>query len=200
VEREPGAGCAERGSETAELTPPVGERDRARGPADAPVTLVEFGDYDCPYTVRAHAVVRGLRRRLGDRMRFVYRAFPLTQIHAHAQSAAEASEAAAAQGKFWPMHDRLFEAHRRLEDEDLRRYAAEVGLDTGRFDEEMAEHAHAGRVREDLQSALASGAPGTPAFFINGVRHRGSHDLETLLEAMEEAAPQEGPMRTRREP
>lgn len=149
-----------------DLTPPVGERARARGPAEAPVTLVEFGDYDCPYTVRAYSVVRGLRRRLGDRMRFVFRAFPLTQLHEHAQSAAEAAEAAAAQGKFWEMHDRLFEAHRQLEDEDLRRYVAEVGLGAQRFDRETAGHAHAGRVREELESGLTSGVPGTPAFFI----------------------------------
>ncbi len=171
-----------------DLTPPVGGRDRERGPSGATVTLVEFGDYDCPYTVRAYSVVRGLRRRLGDRMRFVFRAFPLMEIHAHARSAAEAAEAAAAQGKFWGMHDRLLEARRRLEHEDLLRYAAEVGLDTRCFDREMAEHAHAGRVREDLESGLASGVPGTPTFFINGARHRGSHDLETLLAAMEDAS------------
>ena len=160
-----------------------------RGPSGATVTLVEFGDYDCPYTVRAYSVVRGLRRRLGDRMRFVFRAFPLMEIHAHARwSAAEAAEAAAAQGKFWGMHGRLFEARRRLEHEDLLRYAAEVGLDTRRFDREMAEHAHAGRVREDLESGLASGVPGTPTFFINGAIHRDSHDLETLLAAMEDAS------------
>lgn len=175
--------------EVMDLTPAVGGRDRVRGPAGAPVTLVEFGDYDCPYTVRAHSVVRGLRRRLEDRMRFVFRVFPLTQIHEHAQSAAEAAEAAAAQGRFWEMHDRLFEAHRRLEDQDLRRYAREVGLDARRFDEEMAQHTHASRVREDLHSALRSGAPGTPAFFINGVRHRGAHDLETLLAAIGAASP-----------
>ena len=160
-----------------------------RGPSGATATLVEFGDYDCPYTVRAYSLVRGLRRRLADRMRFGFRAFPLMEIHAHARSAAEATEAAAAQGKFWGMHDRLFEARRRLEHEDLLRYAAEVGLDTRRFDREMAEHARAGRVREDLESGLARGVPGTPtSSFINGARHRGSHDLETLLAAMEDAS------------
>jgi protein-disulfide isomerase len=103
-----------------ELVPPVGDRDRVRGSWEAPVTLVEFGDYDCPYTVRAFSVVRGLRQRLGGRLRFVFRAFPLTRIHAHAQAAAEAAEAAAAQGRFWEMHDRLFESHRKLEDANLR--------------------------------------------------------------------------------
>src|SRR5918993_6005186 len=127
----------------------------------------------------------GLRRRLGDRLRFVFRVFPLTRIHAHAQAAAEAAEAAAAQGQFWEMHDRLFEAHRKLEDADLRRYAEEVGLDIERFEKEMEDHTHAARVREDLKSGLSSGVPGTPTFFINGVRHDGPNDFETLLAALE---------------
>ena len=174
-------------SGAAELVPPVGERDRVRGARDAPLTLVEFGDYDCPYTVRAHAVVRGLRRRLGDRLRFVFRAFPLTRIHAHAQAAAEAAEAAAAQGRFWEMHDRLFEARRRLGEADLRGYAEEIGLDVGRFESEMEEHAHASRVREDLRSGLRSGVRRTPTFFIDGLRHDGSGGFETLLAALEAA-------------
>jgi protein-disulfide isomerase len=174
------------------LDPPVGERDRVRGAPDAPLTLVEYGDYDCPYTVRAHAVVRGLRRRFGDRLRFVFRAFPLTRIHAHAQAAAEAAEAAAAQGRFWEMHDRLFEARRRLEDADLRGYAEEVGLDVERFRSEAEEHAYAGRVREDLRSGLRSGVRGTPTFFINGIRHEGPNDFETLLAALENAGEVEG--------
>jgi protein-disulfide isomerase len=168
-----------------ELVPPVGDRDRVHGSWDAPVTLVEFGDYDCPFTVRAFSVVRGLRRRLGGRLRFVFRVFPLTRIHAHAQAAAEAAEAAAAQGQFWEMHDRLFEAHRKLEDADLRHYAEEVGLDIERFEKEMEDHTHAARVREDLKSGLSSGVPGTPTFFINGVRHDGPNDFETLLAALE---------------
>lgn len=118
-------------------------------------------------------------------MRFVFRAFPLTEIHA--QAAAEAAEAAATQGLFWEMHDTLFEAHRKLEDEDLGRYAEEVGLDLAKFDRDMEEHAHAERVRRDLVSGLESGVPGTPTFFINGVRHDGPYELETLLAAMEDA-------------
>jgi protein-disulfide isomerase len=172
-----------------ELDPPVGERDRVRGAPDAPLTLVEYGDYDCPYTVRAHAVVWGLRRRLSDRLRFVFRAFPLTRIHANAQAAAEA---AASQERFWEMYDRLFEARRRLEDADLRRYAEEFGLDVERFRRETEEHAHAGRVREDLRSGLRSGVRGTPTFFINGIRHDGPNDLETLLAALENAGEVEG--------
>lgn len=167
------------------LVPPVGDHDRIRGSVDAPITLVEYGDYDCPYTVRAYSIVNGLRKRLGDRMRFVFRAFPLTEIHTHAQAAAEAAEAAAAQGRFWEMHDQLFEAHRKLESEDLTRYAAEIDLDPTRFEQDTAEHAHAARVREDLESGLASGVQGTPTFFIDGVKHEGSYDLRTLLEVME---------------
>jgi len=171
----------------ARLDPPVGEGDRIRGPADAPLTLVEYGDYDCPYTVRAHAVVRGLQRRLGDRLRFVFRVFPLTEIHENAQAAAEAAEAADFQGKFWPMHDRLMEAHRKLDAQDLERYAEEVGLDAMRFDRQMLAHAHAAKVRSQIESGLRSGVKGTPTFFINGVRHDGPHDLETLLAALEDA-------------
>lgn len=167
------------------LAVPVGEDDKVRGPLEAPLTLVEYGDYDCPYTVRAHAVVRGLEKRLGDRLRFVFRAFPLVEIHEHAQAAAEAAEAAHFQGKFWPMHDRLMEAHRRLDEEDLERYAEEVGLDAMRFDRQMLAHAHAAKVREQVEGGLESGVRGTPTFFVNGVRHGGPHDLESLLAALE---------------
>ncbi len=172
--------------EEVQLVPPVGENDHIRGSADAPITLVEYGDYDCPYAVKAYSVVNDLRERLGDQMRFVYRAYPLTEMHDHAQAAAEAAEAAAAQGKFWEMHDKLFEANRKLEAEDLRRYAEEAGLDLPRFERETAEHAYAGRVREGMESALASEVQETPTFFINGVRHDGSDDLETLLAAMKD--------------
>jgi protein-disulfide isomerase len=124
----------------------------------------------------------GRRGRMGDRLRFVFRAFPLTRIRDHAQAAGEAT-----QGRFWEMHDRLFEANRRLGEEDLLRFAEESGLDVRRFGREMAEHAHAGRVRRDLESGLRSGGPGTPTFFIKGVRHDGSHDFERLLAALEGA-------------
>src|SRR3712207_1659634 len=122
---------------------------------------------------------------MGERLRFVFRAFPLTRIHEHAQAAAEAAEAAAAQGRFWEMHDRLFEAHRRLGEEDLLLYAQEVGLDVSRFQRELGEHVHTGRVRRDVQSGLQSGVPGTPTFFVNGVRHDGTYDFETLLRSEE---------------
>jgi len=168
------------------LAVPVGEGDRIRGPVDAPLTLVEYGDYDCPHTVQAHAVVRGLEKRLGDRLRFVFRAFPLTEMHENAQAAAEAAEAADFQDKFWPMHDRLMEANRRLSDADLEEYAEEVGLDAMRFDRQMLAHAHAAKVQAQVDGGLQSGVGGTPTFFVNGVRHDGPHDLESLLAALEQ--------------
>src|SRR3712207_6236511 len=169
----------------AQLAVPVGERDHVRGTASAEVTLVEYGDFECPYTRRARPVARRLSQEFGDRLLFVFRNFPLTRIHPHAQAAAEAAEAAAAQGRYWEMHDLLFDNQRHLEDEDLRRYAEHLGLGLKRFDRELAEHAHARRVREDVRSGLKSGVKGTPTFFVNGLRHDGTNDLATLRAAME---------------
>jgi protein-disulfide isomerase len=166
------------------LTLPVSERDHILGPAIAPVTLVEYGDYECPHCGQAHHVVTHLQRLLGHQMRFVFRHFPLTTVHPHAQHAAEAAEAAAAQGQFWSMHDMLFTHQYALEDEDLVRYAAALGLDVYRFSSELAGHIHVARVREDFMSGVRSGVNGTPTFFINGVRHDGSYDLDTLVSAM----------------
>jgi protein-disulfide isomerase len=177
-----------RQTETARLALPVGERDHAQGPESAPVTLVEYGDYECPYCGAAYPIVKEVQRRMGDRLRFVFRNFPLTEIHPHAGHAAEAAEAAAAQGRFWEMHDHLYEHQQELDDDHLLQAAAGLGLDTERFEREMAEHAHVGRVREDFLSGVRSGVNGTPTFFINGVRHDGSYDLETLLAALRRVA------------
>lgn len=174
-------------SEQYRLTIPVSDSDHAQGPADAPLTLMMYGDFECPYTRRARPVVHRLRRELGDRLRYVFRNFPLTQIHPHAQHASEAAEAAASQGKFWEMYDMLFEHQRHLEDTDLARYAEQVGLDLTRFERELAGHVHAKRINEDVQGGLESGVQGTPTFFINGLRHDGPYDLKTLLAAIEEA-------------
>jgi protein-disulfide isomerase len=163
----------------------VGPRDHIQGPADAPVTLVEYGDYECPFCGRAHHVVKEIQRRMAGNLRFVFRHFPLTNVHEHAEVAAEAAEAAGAQGKFWKMHDTLYENQTALDDEDLLAYAELVGLNVPRFAAELAEHIHAPRVREDFLSGVRSGVNGTPTFFINGVRHDGSYDLETLLGALE---------------
>lgn len=169
------------------LAIPVGDRDHVIGPATAPVTLVEYGDYECPHCGRAHPVVKALREQLGRGLRFAFRHFPLTTVHPHALPAAEAAEAAAAQGRFWEMHDVLFEHQHALEVEDLVRYAASLGLDLARFEQDLVEHVHAPRVREDVLSGARSGVNGTPTFFVNGVRHNGPFDFESLREGIEHA-------------
>ena len=179
--------------EAATLTLPVGARDHAQGPADAPVTLVEYGDYECPHCGRAYPILKAVQRRLGGRLRFVFRNFPLTQNHPHAQHAAEAAEAAGAQGAFWEMHDRLFERQFALADRDLREYAQDLGLDAARLGRELAAHQYAARVREDFRSGVVSGVNGTPTFYLNGARYDGAWDLETLLAALERSAGGDAP-------
>jgi protein-disulfide isomerase len=173
----------------AKLAVPINEeRDHVRGPLAAPVTLVEYGDYECPYCGQAYYVMKELEQRAGNLMRFVFRNFPLTTVHPHAERAAEAAEAAGAQGKFWEMHDLLYENQQALEDQDLLEYAALVGLDIPRFVHEMREGRYLKRMREDFLSGARSGVKGTPTFFINGLRHDGSWDLATLMPAIEVAA------------
>ena len=170
------------------LTVPVADdRDHVQGSADAPVTLVEYGDYECPYCGAAYPIVKRIQRRLADRLRFVFRNFPITTSHPHAEAAAEAAEAAAVQGRYWEMHDRLFDNQRNLTAADVRSYAEELQLDLVRFDDELARHTHADRVREDFMSGVRSGVNGTPTFFINGTRHDGPFDYQTLLGALERA-------------
>jgi protein-disulfide isomerase len=172
------------------LTVPVTPgRDHVQGPADAPVTLVEYGDYECPYCGAAYPIVKDLQARMGNQLRFVFRNFPISTSHPHAEHAAEAAEAAAAQGQFWPMHDLLYEHQRHLTDDDLRGYAERIGLDAERFERELAEHIHAARVHEDFLSGVRSGVNGTPSFYINGTRHDGSFDADTLLAALQRAGP-----------
>jgi protein-disulfide isomerase len=164
------------------LTPPVSEsRDHILGPATAPVTLVEYGDFECPFCGRAHLIVQELLEQLGDDVQFVFRHFPLSQIHPHAMRAAEASEAAAAQGQFWPVHDMLYEHQDALDDESLLGYAQALDLDVNRFAQDLSSHRHANRIREDFMS----GVNGTPTFFINGRRHDGPWDLASLAAAIE---------------
>jgi protein-disulfide isomerase len=171
------------------LTVPVNDgRDHIQGSADAPVTLVEYGDYECPYCGAAYPIVKEVQARMGDRLRFVFRNFPITTSHPHAEQAAEAAEGAATQGSFWEMHDVLYENQKRLRDEDLRDYAEELGLDVERFTGELGEHVYAPRVHEDFLSGVRSGVNGTPTFYINGVRHDDSYELEPLLAAVEQAA------------
>ena len=173
----------------AKLAVPVSEdRDHIRGPRIAPVTLVEYGDYECPYCGQAYYVVKELEQRAGNLTRFVFRNFALTTIHPHAERAAEAAEAAGAQGKFWEMHDLLYENQQALEDEDLMKYAAWADLDINRFVRDMREGRYLNRIREDFLSGTRSGVNGTPTFFINGFRHDGSWDLVSLMTAIEGAA------------
>lgn len=169
------------------LRPAVSDADHRAGPDDAPVTLVEYGDYECPHCGRAHPIVRELQRRMGKRLRLVFRNFPLAEVHPHAQRAAEAAEAAAAQGRFWEMHDTLYENQAHLTDRDLIRYAKTLGLEAERVKDELAAGTYLDRVQEDFHSGVRSGVNGTPTFFVNGTRHDGSWDLDTLLEVLVEA-------------
>ncbi len=163
------------------LAPTISEQDHRRGPIDAPVTFVEYGDYQCPHCRQAQSVVWDLQERLGDRFCYVYRHFPISTAHPNAQQAAEAAEAAGAQGKFWEMHDHLYDHQAALGDEQLVQYAAELGLDTERFQRELTEHVYADRVRQDFLSGVRSGVNGTPTFYINGERYDGPWDVESLL-------------------
>ncbi len=162
-------------------------RDHIRGSEQAPVTLVEYGDYQCPYCGRAEVVIRGLLDEFGDDLRYVWRHLPLNDVHVHAQAAAEAAEAAGSQGRFWDMHDRLLAAQDELTVVDLTRHAEELGLDMDRFWDELRRREHAGRVDRDVASADASGVVGTPSFFINGRRHSGAYDVASLTRAVEAA-------------
>jgi protein-disulfide isomerase len=170
------------------LKPPVSASDHRAGPQDAPVTLVEYGDYECPHCAAAHPIVHEVRRQMGRRLLFVFRHFPLSNMHPNAERAAEAAEAAAAQGEFWKMHDALFAEPGVLEDADLQRRARTLGLDVAHLERDLSSHVHQARVRHDFQSGVRSGVNGTPTFFINGVRHDDSWDVETLVAALLEAA------------
>jgi Na+/H+ antiporter NhaA len=159
------------------------ERDHVRGPIEAPVTMVEYGDFECPYCGRAEPVVRELLGDFGD-VRYVWRHLPLSDVHPNAQLAAEASEAAARQEAFWEMHDLLLDHQEALEPMDLMRYAEQLGLDIERFTNDLREHEGAARIAEDVDSADISGVSGTPTFFINGQRHYGAYDIDTLSKAV----------------
>jgi protein-disulfide isomerase len=159
-------------------------RDRIRGPVSAPITLVEYGDFECPFCGSATGVIDELRERLGDDLRYVFRHLPLSDVHPHAELAAQAAEAAGAQGQFWEMHDLLFQRQDELELPDLVGYAAELGLDVERFTRELQSGEHLSRVLDDVSSAEESGARGTPTFFVGTRRHIGSYDIETLFGAL----------------
>jgi Na+/H+ antiporter NhaA len=165
------------------------ERDHVRGPMTAPVTVVEYGDFECPYCGQAEPVVRELLRDFAD-VRYVWRHLPLNDVHPNAQLAAEAAEAASDQGAFWEMHDLLFGHQDALAASDLIAYAEQLGLDLERFTDALRTHAGAVRVAEDVDSADLSGVSGTPTFFINGRRHHGAYDIRTLSAAVRAAGAQ----------
>jgi Na+/H+ antiporter NhaA len=178
-------GTAEELVDLAEDVDP--ERDHIRGAEDAPVTLVEYGDYQCPYCGQAEIAIRELLESFGDDLRYVWRHLPLNDVHPNAQLAAEASEAAGAQGQFWPMHDLLLANQDELRPPDLHRYALQLGLDTDRFWDDIRRDAHLDRIEQDVNSADAGGVAGTPSFFINGRRHEGAYDVATLTSAVRSA-------------
>ncbi len=173
-----------RGETIVDLTPPVDpERDHIRGPAEAAVTLVEYGDLECPYCGQAENVIRELLSDFGD-LRYVWRHLPLNDVHPHAQLAAEASEAAAAQGKFWEMHDMMLAHQDELTLRQIMGHAQELELDMDKFKEHLRKRKGAPRIAEDVESADMSGVSGTPSFFINGHRHQDAYDIDTLSKAV----------------
>jgi protein-disulfide isomerase len=153
------------------------------------VSLVEYGDFECPYCRAALDIVNGLQAALGDQLSFTFRHFPMRDVHPHAQHAAEVAEAAAAQGHFWQMHDRLFAAQDVLDDRSLTRYAGELDLDAENLAQELTSHTYAREIEEELQSGVASGVTGTPTFFIDGMRYDGSISLPRMLAAISELHP-----------
>ena len=159
--------------------------DHIRGHVNSPVVIVEYGDYECPYTGMAYPIVKEIMRRFGDKVQVAFRNFPLNEIHPHAQHAAEAAEAAAAQDKFWQMHDYLFEHQKALGDNHLLQYAEKVGLDINKFKKEISEHIYVPLIEESLKSGINSGVEGTPTFFVNGIRYEDSLDLDTFSKFLE---------------
>lgn len=155
------------------LRTPINGDDHSDGPETAPITLVEYGDFECPYCGRAYPIVKALQEQLGDQLRFVFRNFPIREAHPHAEKAAESAEAASEQDRFWEMHDTLFENQRRLRDSDLVDYATRLGLDVTRFTSELQSGIYEEKVQEDFMSGARSGVNGTPTFFINGERWDG---------------------------
>ncbi|MFL5309369.1 MAG: DsbA family protein [Myxococcales bacterium] len=166
------------------LRPPLNAQDHVQGRADAPIQLVEYGDYECPFCGRAHLVIKAVQRAMGDDLLFAFRNFPLSQVHPNALRAAQAAEAAALQDRFWPMHDLLYENQQSLEDEHLVRYAGVIGCDLDRFAEDVDSEEVAEKVRSDFLSGARSGVNGTPTFFIDGERYDGPWEPEALLSVL----------------
>jgi protein-disulfide isomerase len=170
------------------LTVPINERDHLRGSPDAPVVLVEYADFECPYCGAAYGVLKKLEKDVPDIFAVVFRQFPLVNMHPYAELAAEAAEAAGAQGRFWQMHDLLFEHQDALAPSDLMKYAAALQLDRKRFASDISSHVFLPKINDDMKGGLQSGVQGTPTFFINGVLHQGGHDEASLLASIMQVA------------
>lgn len=170
------------------LAVPVSSSDHTQGPADAPATLVEYGDYQCPYCGQAYPVIKAMQKRFGAKLRFVFRNFPLNQAHPYAELAAEAAEAAGAQGKFWEMHDALYENQDRLGQPLIELLVERLNLDAGKFEADLEARKYQSRVKHDFMGGVRSGVNGTPGFFINGKRYDQSWDEQTLSAALDEAS------------
>ena len=173
----------------ATLAIPVSETDHALGAPDAPLTLVEYGDYDCPDCAAAFPIVKRLQNTLGERLRFVFRNFPQNNVHAHASVAAQAADAAASQGKFWPMHDLLYAHQATLADHPMDEFALKLGLEIYKFNADLSSERFAKRVGADFEGGVQSGVHGTPTFFVNGRRYDGPIEFNLLLRAIEAAMP-----------
>jgi protein-disulfide isomerase len=167
------------------LRVPVDKSDHAQGPADAPVTLVEYGDYQCPYCGAAYPVVKQLQERFGDDLRFVFRNFPLQQVHENAMSAAMTAEFAATKGRFWEAHDALYENQEQLGQELYTAIAAQLGLNAGELNAALDSDTIFAKVKKDFDGGVRSGVNGTPSFFVNGTRYDGPRDFETMAEALD---------------
>ncbi len=171
----------------------VGPRDHSQGPGSAHLVLVEYGDYQCPYCGAAYPIVKQIQQKLASQLQFVFRNFPITNSHPYAEWAAEIAEGAALQGKFWELHDYLYENQGRLGDEAyFARYEKKLGLDAAKLQREVAEHVHLPRIREDFTSGVRSGVNGTPTFYINGIRYDGSPEFDPLMAALKRAGERAG--------
>lgn len=164
---------------------PIGADDHTEGKADAPVALVEYGDYQCPYCGRAYPIVKAVQKHFGSRLRFVFRNFPLQESHPWAEAAAETAEFASVEGTFWPMHDLLFENQSRFNRTFFASLGSQLGLDSGALERALEEHRFMERVHHDFSGGVRSGVNGTPTFFINGQRHDADYEFDTLVEAID---------------
>jgi protein-disulfide isomerase len=168
-----------------QLKPPVNDNDHIEGNPKAPIELVEYGDYECPHCGRAYPIIKDIQKRMGEKLKFVFRNFPLTEIHPDAFSAALAAEAAERQKKFWEMHDIIFEHQRHLSTENILAYAKRIGLNMAEFSKDIQQDILANKVENDIESGIRSGVNGTPSFFVNGAKYNGNWEDEEFVDFLE---------------